>query len=130
MKVYEVILDGLRISMKYGDDDKYCNHSLEIGDLIFIDESKFYVQCKSDQWPHNQVYKSFDVLRKIRFMNSKCYINDNNLLDIKNYWDILDDINILDPKINGNSIKQSIELSQIKQSIDWERHIKLEEIGI
>ena len=37
---------------------------------------------------------------------------------------------ILNPKINGNSIKQSIELGHIKQSVDWERHIKLEELGI
>jgi hypothetical protein len=129
MKVYEVITGSLNISMKYGDD-KYCNHSLEIGDLIFIDESKFYVQCESDQWPYNQFYKSFDVLRKIRFMNSKCYLNEDKVLCTESFFDIIDDINILNPKINGNSIKQSIELGHIKQSVDWERHIKLEELGI
>lgn len=130
MKVYEVITNGLNISMRYGDENNYCKHSLEIGDLIFIDESNFYVKDDFLTWPNQPVYKSCELLRKIRFTNSKAYLNEDKVLCTESFFDIIDDINILNPKINTNSIKKSIELGHIKQSVDWERHIKLEELGI
>ena len=40
------------------------------------------------------------------------------------------DINIVDPKINGYSIGTSIEMGYISESIEWQRHVKLEELGI
>ena len=32
-------------------------------------------------------------------------------------------------RLNGKAVADNI-INQIKQSIDWERHIKLEELGI
>jgi len=130
MKVYEVIEDGLNISMKCIDSDKDFNHCLGIGDFIFIDGFDFYVKKEVTNWPYSSVYKSCNVLRKIRFRNSKAYINESGQFDVDYYWDIIDNINIVDPKISGKTIGESIELLRIKESIEWESDIKLNDLGI
>ena len=130
MRVYKVNSNDLSIKLKYGDESRVYAHSLSTGDLIFIDDLDYYVEHDVKSWPSLPYFKNYKVLKRLVFKGCKSYLNKDNELSVKYIWESINDINIVDPKINGYSIGTSIEMGYISESIEWQRHVKLEELGI
>lgn len=96
MKVYEVIKD---CSISYTQNGEHSGFALYIGDYFFIKHDAVWVK-KESRLNYEPAFSKRNILLKI-------YHNKMIDFDGNKEWTLIDDINLVDPKINQITIEDA-----------------------
>ena len=124
MKVYEVIKDCSITYTRNGEDNRF---ALYPGDYFFIKHDAVWVK-KESRLNYEPAFSKSNVLVKI-------YYNKMIDLDGNKEWTLIDDINLVDPRINQITVEDACKFHPIYGqpvckdiTAQWDRDQKLNQL--